>query len=326
MRIGKITENALKRSVLKLIKTEQRTKTSAAVGADCAFSESNRVFSAVSPMSLDIEDGAFYAVMKATNSLISQGIKPDHVIIAIMLPEDAEEPYLKQIVRDGLKASALCGVTYAGGHTEVSKAVNRPIISATCVGYEKFPGGEELYASKPRAGQELVISKWIGLEGTAMLANEREDILKEKYPAPFIDGAKEFKQYLSVLDEMSVISMDKISSIKDLSNGGVFAALWDMASKAGCGIKVDLRKIPVRQETIEICEYFEINPYELLSGGALLIVTDDGKALVAELKKNGIPAAVVGKLCEGNDKVIYNLDESRFLDKPAADEILKVLG
>ena len=99
-----------------------------------------------------------------------------------------------------------------------------------------------------------------------------------------------------------------------------------MSGRAGCGLKVDLKAIPIRQETVEICEFFEVNPYQLLSGGALLFTTDDGEKLVDALMEEGIPAAVVGFLQEGNDKIIVNNDETRFLDMPQADEIHKVLG
>ena len=88
--------------------------------------------------------------------------------------------------------------------------------------------------------------------------------------------------------------------------------------------RIDLKKIPVKQETIEICEFFELNPYELLSGGCLIMTAKDGGALAAALRKEDIPAAVVGKTTAGNDRVIYNEDEKRYLDRPKTDQIYAV--
>ena len=105
----------------------------------------------------------------------------------------------------------------------------------------------------------------------------------------------------------------------------MLAGFWEMAEKSGTGLKVDLKLVPIRQETIEICEFFELNPYQLLSGGALLFATDDGERLVNELLEQGIYAACVGQLVSGNDRTITNLDETRFLEMPQADEIHKVL-
>ena len=85
-----------------------------------------------------------------------------------------------------------------------------------------------------------------------------------------------------------------------------------------------MKKIPVKQETIEICEFFELNPYELLSGGCLIMTADNGENLVMALKREGIPSVIVGRTTDRNDRVIYNEDEKRYLDRPKTDQIYKV--
>ena len=322
MRIGKITENALKRSVLKLLRTEYKDVKSAAVGSDCAFSSNKDAFSAVSTVTADISDPGFYAVMKAQTALFSQGITPDHVTVSIMLPADAEEKMVKDIVKGAISAAKMCDVLYAGGHTEVTDAVSRALVTATAVAGKSE---ENLTLSKPEAGDDLVITKWIALEGTSMLAAERKENLSSRYPIPFIEEAERFKELLDIRAEAAVAVESSVSAIHDISSGGIYASLWEMSERAGCGLEVDLRKIPVRQETIEICEFFEINPYQLLSGGALLLATKDGESLVKKLEDKGIPAIVVGVLKEGNDKIIINGEEKRYLESPQSDEIHKVL-
>ena len=239
-----------------------------------------------------------------------------------MLPADAEEKKVKDIVKGAIAASRLCEVPYAGGHTEVTGAVNMPLVTATAVAGESKGN---LAAGKPTAGQDLVVTKWIALEGTSMLATEKKTELATRYPVPFIEEAERFRQLMDIRSEAAVAVESGASAIHDVSSGGIYASLWEMSEKAGCGLEVDLRKIPVRQETIEICEFFETNPYQLLSGGALLIATSDGEGLVRKLEEAGIFAAVVGSLKEGNDKIIVNGEERRYLESPQADEIHKVL-
>lgn len=330
MRPGKITENALKRSVLKQLNTEFKKNTSAAAGADCAFSKEKKVYSTITPMTLDIKNSGYYAVIKAVNGLATQGVKPDHIEVSVLLPMDCEEKVLKDIVKDAIEGAKACQTVYAGGHTEVTSAVNRPVVTVSCVGYlENIQKSDTMCFSvngKATPGQSLVITKWVALEGTAMIAAEKYKELTERYPAPFIDDAKCFKDYLYVGEEMEIALKAGVSACHDLSNGGVFAGLWEMASRAGCGMKIDLKSIPLRQETVEICEFFTINPYELLSGGALLMATDNPERLVADLEENGIPAAIIGELVKGNDKIIVNGDETRFLESPQSDEIITILG
>ena len=85
-----------------------------------------------------------------------------------------------------------------------------------------------------------------------------------------------------------------------------------------------MKKIPIRQETVEICEYLGVNPYKLVSGGCLLMATEAGLGLVRELENQGIPCALIGKATHGNDRVLINEDERRFLETPQKDEIYLV--
>jgi hydrogenase maturation factor len=334
MRIGKITENALKRSVLKQIRTEYKDVKSAAVGSDCAFSNEEKCFSAVSPVVANISDGGYYAVMKAVNALIAQGIEPDHFTLSILLPADAEEQQLKVIVKDAVAAGKELSVPYAGGHTEVTTAVARPVITASAVGTYGACGNEggarnesSLSANrKPKPGQALIVTKWTALEGTAILAKEKRTELSSRYPLPFIDEAIDFKKLLDIRPEMEVVGRFGGASVHDISSGGIFAALWEIAERAGCGLEVNLKSIPIRQETIEVCEFLEVNPYMLTSCGSLLIACDEEEALLTGLEEKGINAKVIGYLREGNDRIITNDDEKRFLELPQADEIHRILS
>ncbi len=47
---------------------------------------------------------------------------------------------------------------------------------------------------------------------------------------------------------------------RPVSEGGIFSALWRMAETLDTGLAVDIKKIPIRQETIEILELYDINP------------------------------------------------------------------
>jgi hydrogenase maturation factor len=172
---------------------------------------------------------------------------------------------------------------------------------------------------------DIVVSKWVGLEGTAILAKEKTTELRSRFPQPFIDKAKVFDQMMSVIPEAAVASKLGVCAMHDVSEGGVFGALWELAECADVGLEIDLKKIPVRQETIEICEFFDINPYKMMSGGSLLMATEDGNALVRELEKVGISATVIGKATNSNDRVLLNEEERRFLETTQTDEIYKAL-
>lgn len=167
------------------------------------------------------------------------------------------------------------------------------------------------------------MTKWAGLEGTTILAKDKEAELLSRYPADLVESAKELIEHISVVKEAKIAREYGVAAMHDITEGGVFGALWEMAEASGVGLSVDLKKIPLRQETVEICEFFDLNPYMLMSSGCMLMAADHGNELAEALNREGIPAAVIGRLTEGRDRVIVNEDERRFLEPPKTDELYK---
>ncbi len=327
MKIGKAPEQVLKRSVLQQIKNRRaEVRLGASVGEDCAavsLAEDEMFVISTDPITGTAKDIGQLAVQVTINDLASAGAAPIGVMLTILLPERVSENKLKEMMQQAEAACAKADMQIMGGHTEITKAVTQPVISVVGVG--KAKKGELISTGGARAGMDLVITKWIGIEGTSIIAKEKEEQLRSRFAQSFIDEAKGFDAYLSVLAEASIAVRCGAAAMHDVTEGGIFGALWEMAEASGVGLFVDLKKIPVRQETIEICEFFDLNPYELISSGSMLIAVPNGGQLVYELEKEGIHAVVVGKATEGNDRIVYSSEEQRFLEPPKADELYKVV-
>ena len=325
MRQGKISENVLKRSVLKKIKTHRDEVVSGAgIGKDCAilaFGEEETVLS-VTPVTAPVTELSSYAIPMALNNVAVSGAEPVGVMLSILLPEETEEAEFQRIMEQAEDVCSDLHVEIIGGHTEVTPAVAHPIMTVTGVG--KKEAARAGYPQGIKANQDIVVSKWIGLEGTARLAKEHKEELCSRYPVRMIEEAAAYDKYLSVIPEAATAMKSGVCGMHDVSRGGIFGALWEMASGAGVGLEIDLKKLPVKQETIEICEFFELNPYELLSGGCLIMVTEDGNGLVTALAREEIPAVIVGRTTDSNDRILYNEDEKRYLDMPKTDQIYYV--
>ncbi len=325
MRLGKISENVLRRSILKQIKTKRNEVINGAgVGEDCAVFSLGEGECAVSmdPVLYGKSGIPAYAVIKAANNLAAGGAKPIGVMVTALFPVNILETDIKEMMAETEEACAMLGIQLAGGHTEISDAVSKPIFIAAGIGMTGK--GEVIYTKGAKPGQEIVVTKWIGLEGTAIIAREKKEELLTKYPKHLVEEAESFEKYLSVLPEAAVAMQAGATAMHDVSEGGIFGALWELAESSGVGLEVDFKNLPVRQETIEVCEYFDLNPYQLISGGSLLIVTDHGLDLVRELEKEGIRAAVAGKITANHDRVVIKDGERRFLELPGTDEIYRL--
>ncbi|MDR2043827.1 MAG: hydrogenase maturation factor [Clostridium sp.] len=333
MKIGKVPESIRKRSIFRQIRTKrEEVLCGAGLGEDCAIfapAQGKVWTSCVQSGSLaawrkpgeTVGSGSFLGgsitrlIHKCANNLAASGSEPFAVSLALILPPSAPEEDLKAYMAEAEKACAALRMQIVGGHTEVSAAASEPIAAATGYG-QAFPN--QVCTTKGAVpGQAIVVSKWIGLEGTAALAKHYQEELFRRYPVYLVEEAAGFDRFFSVLPEAALAVKSNVRVMHDASSGGIFAALWELAESSGVGLTVDLKKLPIRQETVEICEYCGANPYELAGGGCLLMTTPEAPGLVRTLEENGIPAAVIGSITGSHDKIIVNEEEIRFLNRPS---------
>ena len=324
MRIGKVKESILKRSVLRQLHNHSE-EGSPASGEDAGvlfmpeFSEDAGVALSVNP----IEGWTFAAkraVYGAVNSMLAAGAKIRAISLSILMPQDTEEKQLKSLMKE---IDVLCtqeDILVLSGHTAVSPFVSTLILSVTAMGIQK----KKEEARAEYTDLDLVIAGTIGREGAAMIATEHANRLEERYAPSYIETAKHLFDDGSMSAVSDILQEREVISIHDVREGGIFAALWEMAAAKNVGLSVDLKNIPIRQHTIEVCEYFNLNPYMLRSGGTLLLACANGARLVEQFQKAGIEAAVIGQTTSGNDRLIHYDEEARFLEPPKMDEYYKV--
>ena len=330
MKNGKVSESILKRSVFKQLHTRNdNVILGPAIGQDCGavkLSEDEDAFVMSSlPVTISFSSKqlmAQHGVNHAINNVATMGAKPTGITVDLLIPTVENEANLRELMKD---IDAVCKerqITVLGGHTQVTRAVKDIIITVTAFG--TLSSKCLLKVSNITPGMDIIMTKWAGLEGSALLAIEEEEALSKRYSVPFVNKAKAYIDYLSIESEAAVAAKSGAVAMHDVSQGGVFAALWELAEGSGVGLDIDMKKIPIRQETVEICEFFDINPYKLLGGGSLLIAATDGNKIVRAIEAAGGNAAVIGVTTSSNDRVLIQGDERRFLETAQTDEIYNI--
>ena len=315
----KVSESVLNRSVIKLIDYKSgSTVAGSAVGQDCAVTDvGDRYILTSTECALTREKYApYFAVIRAANNIAACGGTPLTVSAAFVLPESFDEKELKALTRMVNEACRVCGAPLSGGHTEVCSDVKSFMVSVTVTGICM----KDKYVNRKNAkpGMAIVATKRIAIEKTAYLVTESDyrDKLLERLSVGYVEHADGVIGEACAIKDAKVAACNGAAAMHDAAQGGIFAALWELSVGSKCGLNVDLRAIPVAQETIEFCEIFGINPYEEASTGCMLIVTDRPAHMIDALEDEGIPAAVIGYLTDDNDKKLVNGDEIRYLDKP----------
>lgn len=200
------------------------------------------------------------------------------------------------------------------------------------VSFEGLDKMSEKEKRKKFGDLDIVMTGFAGLSGSAILACKKYDTLRRRYPASFLEGAKSQKKFLRQLPEAapagksgdcSVYSFSEkgIAGMFLLAEGGVFAGLWKLGKAAGVGLKIYLKDIPIKQETVEICNFFDVNPYQLQSEGSCLLLAENGYRVKNGLQEKGIFSEVIGMTTENNDRVVINGEEKRYLEKSYEDAL-----
>ncbi|WP_297497750.1 AIR synthase family protein [Thermococcus sp.] len=266
----------------------------------------------------------FYAVHVNANDVAVSGARPRWFLTTILLPEGADEGLAEEIVAEIAENSEKIGVSVVGGHTEVTPGLNRPIVVGTMIGVAE---GKLIRPDGARPGDAIVLTKWAALEGTAIIAEERREELVDAFGEELIGRAIGFLEMISVLRE-AMIARDFARAMHDPTEGGLANGLHEMANSAGLGFRVYADRVPIREETERICDFYSLNPLALISSGALLIAVppESSGELVTRLRESGIPATVIGKfLGDSAVRVIVEGNRERPLERPISDELWKVV-
>lgn len=317
MKNKKISESVLNRSVFKLITQKNRQVViGGAVGHDCSVIDvGDKYILTSTECALTGERLApYFAVIRAVNNIAACGGTPVAASAAFILPAEYDERALKELTRMVDKACGDCGIQLSGGHTEACENTSSQMVTITVTGM--CMKHELMSLRNASAGMAVIAAGWIAIEESAYLVDEHRDELLKRLPLSYVSNMDNIAGRACTISAAGVAIENGAAAMHDAAQKGIFAALWELSVGSRCGLNIDLRAIPVRQETIEFCEIMGINPYEAASAGCMLVVTPHPEKLLEAFSAAGIPAAVIGYLTADNDKKIINGDEVRYLDKP----------
>ncbi len=216
------------------------------------------------------------------------------------------------------------GIAIVGGHCESTPGLANPIVVGCIMGLTEK--GKYVTAASAKAGDKLILTKSAGIEGTAILATDREEQLKKVFPTTMLESAKGFYSQISVVkDALTAYRAGGVHAMHDATEGGVLNGIHEMADAAGLGARVFEEKITVEPETAKICRFYEIDPLQLISSGALLIAADPQAAgnIINSLSQQHIYADVIGEFNPNpNKRILMHKDGSaEMLPRPVSDHL-----
>lgn len=255
------------------------------------------------------------------NDIASSGAEPVGILVTIMAPPSASIEDIKKVMMEISLECEKLNIQVLGGHTEVTDAVNRMVVSCTAVG--KAIKNKTVLTCGACVGDDIIVTKSIGMEGTYIAINEKFNKLEKHLSKDEIEEAKSYGEKLSVVEEGKIAGKFEVSSMHDITEGGVLGALWEVAKASNVGFKVYSNKMPVSNVTKKITEIFNIDCLRFISSGSMLICTKNGNKLIEDLKNNGINAVIIGKIVESRGILVEGEEEIEVIP-PKCDELFKI--
>lgn len=268
------------------------------------------------------ERSPVYALAAALNELALEGAGRPVARMQMEVPFPVPAEWIRSAQKEFCRACEEKTVKVDGIQVRRNPLIKMPCMAVTVLGVAER---QQMDPETVSAGSEILLAGWTGMEGMLRMVQEDAAELGTRFSPMFLKQIREYEPELFLGDRIGPEELKMAGYVRQVTDGGILAGLWDLAGDLGAGIELDIKAFPVLQETIEVCEHYRVNPYQLASAGCVLLTAQDGKMLARRLEGRGIRCSVIGRVREDNDKVIYNGEELRYIDRPAPDEIWKIL-
>jgi len=329
---GKIPIEILKEVVFKnLGATRSEVLLGPTAGVDGAVlnvGNKNAIVS-MDPITGAVERIGWEAININANDVATFGVEPTFFFSCIMLPENADSKIVQTISSQMHNAAKELGIAIVGGHCESTPGLMNPIIVGCIMGLTEK--GKYVTAAGAKSGDKLILTKSAGIEGTAILASDREVQLLKIFNPTLLESAKAFYKQISIVkDALTAYRVGGVHAMHDPTEGGILNGIHEMADAAGLGARILEEKITVEPETAKICRFYDIDPLQLISSGALLIAAEPGSAdkIVSSLCQEHIYADIIGEFNSNPNKriLIHKDDSAENLSRPVSDHLWMALS
>ena len=331
---GKLKIDFLQQLLPKPQSLDARVIVGPQIGEDAAVIDFGETYLVVKsdPITFATDEIGWYLVCVNSNDIATMGAVPKWMLVTILLPEaQTSEELVRNIMGQITTACEHFNIALCGGHTEVTYGLDRPIVIGQMLGEVKKD--RLITSSGAQAGDELILTKGMGIEATSIIARERESELVNKFSPDFISRAKAYLKVpgISVLkDALIAADVGGVHAMHDPTEGGVATAIHEMTCAASLGAIVWEEKLFISEETQQLCSEFQLEPLGIISSGALLIAVTPSKSnvILSALAEENIPCEIIGRLLAPEEGLWLEEENGQRRTLPIfeTDEITKIFG
>jgi len=333
LQTGKLPPEILARILSAAPVNDERLLVGPGIGLDCAVIDNGSsllVFKS-DPITFTSHEIGWYTVQVNANDIATSGAVPSWFLMTVLLPEGTSTPELvDEISQQVFTACQQIGVSVIGGHSEVTPAVKQPVIVGTMIG--EVERQKLITPRGAQPGDVLLLTKGVPIEAVSILAREYHQRLKKALASEQLEAARNYLHQpgISVLADAQIATgAGKVTAMHDPTEGGLAAALWELATACGHDLVVDLQRVLITPLAAQICALLKIDPFASIASGALLLTSppDHVVGICQALASAHIACSEFGTVRQGKGKVWVDQDgKLDLLPYPERDEIARLMG
>jgi hydrogenase expression/formation protein HypE len=332
--VGKLPLEQLRALLSHLPERDSRVLIGPKIGEDAAVIDlgDRYLVSSTDPVTFATEQIGRYAVHVNANDVAVLGARPLWFFLVMLLPENRTSPELVEaIMADVLTTCHELGVTLAGGHTEITQGLDRPVLVGQMLG--EVDPAHLVVKSRIAVGDRILLTQGVAIEGTAILAREMSERLHGRVGTDLLERARRFLIEPGISVVRAALTAIQVSgavhAMHDPTEGGLATGLFELVAPSGLGLRIIREQIPVFPETDAICRALGLDPLKLIASGALLMGVAPAKvdSVLMALRLSGIPAAVIGEVRPASEgAMIQTQGTTEPLTPAERDEIARALA
>jgi len=332
--LGKLDPDFLARLLNQYTRTDERILVGASIGEDATVIDfgATCLVAKTDPITFATDEIGWYAVHVNANDIAVSGGVPRWFLSTILLPEaQTDESMVENIFRQLSEACAQLGISLCGGHTEVTYGLDRPLVIGQMLG--EVTKENLVRSSGGRPGDDLLLSKGIAIEATAIIAREKEAELSARHSEGFLARCRNMlhEPGISVLREarlaVEALPHHEIHAMHDPTEGGLATGVWELATASKTGVWLDGDALPILPETQVLCAAYSLDPLGVIASGSLLVALNPAYSsqVLSLWRAEGIDGAMIGKLTEASEGMtLSQYGQTRELPRFRRDEIARL--
>ena len=305
--LGKLPAKQLQALLARHARADASVLVGPGIGEDAAVIDMGErcLVAKTDPVTFASDEIGWYAVHVNANDVACCGARPRWFLATLLLPELETTADLVETIFEQIAAACdELDVTLCGGHTEITHGLDRPIVIGQMLG--EVGHDAVIRGAGARAGDAIILTKGIAVEGTALIAREMPDALAGVMDAQALERCAGFLKSpgISVVrDARLALEAGRVHALHDPTEGGIATGLWELAEAAGLGLRVDEDRLPVLPECALMCRHLGLEPLGLIGSGSLLIAAprEDAPGIVEKLGEANIAATVIGELTSAHE-------------------------